>query len=948
MAALRPRRHAPKKPDASYIYHTPGTSKKQRKKEKKEQRRLMQVNPEQIFYDYALEELECGVVSCPDEPCNAKFYTKRPDKWIQVCESYYQLTFNDIKEAKQRTVSVIEFEPMANITITIYHNGTVMLQGKAFQTWEQEVYPELQQLVERNDVRDSESDAANKCITPTRIPYKKTISCGTPKNKIESAINPGRLRTYSDAEISTTQGQNTASSSTPGKTGTTSARTQLLFSLTPTNNPKPVDQELIDNEERSLTSLLNGTDDPLFASQDESLRSLIGTEDESFKMLTLVRPSMIPEDVEKSPMHQIRELQGNTLKANIRITELEEEKRVLTETVKDLRIQLSISTSAVVVQKANSKLSKRKPKQAKSHEEMQKQLTEIEIKNMAKTKENELLTSKVSELESRCVSLTEENEILLAKLASLGNNFQETLGDPAAADISLPVSKDDIGDTDFPPSPDSNKQQKSKPTAHKTEEKRNETMKNRPKTVRAFRGEMDPLSNFYNMDKNKLPYKGKHFSSSEQAYQYTKTILHGEKNLAKEILQETNPRKIKKLGDIRESVAWNKQKVTILEEILLSKAGCCAEFRAEVEVPNVVFVEAVQDPFWGSGMPYEETRSTKPGKWRGANMMGVLLSRIRSKLPTILRPKSTRMPALHQNPTTTTKANQQDKQQTRPATSEATAAVHTEANQQQDKQTGSVLIIVGDSMIRNVHIKPQITEIRKFTMSGARIEDINSRLPGILGNKKPNNVVMHVGTNNLVKDNPDMLRQKYCNLIRHAKESCPGAKITISGIFQRSDRDHLVTTVAQANEILQELCAAYTVQYMDNMSPQNRGVHILKRDGLHLSRTGVSDLSERLLDKLNGQPPFQYPQKGPAMWQECRGGRQNFNSLQRTNTNNLVPLTGSYAHQPRPSRVAMRQDTYQQTAQVNQRYLDVTGQVPWTNPPYPVHIMPRYPLIAKM
>ena len=161
-------------------------------------------------------------------------------------------------------------------------------------------------------------------------------------------------------------------------------------------------------------------------------------------------------------------------------------------------------------------------------------------------------------------------------------------------------------------------------------------------------------------------------------------------------------------------------------------------------------------------------------------------------------------------------------------------------------------------------------------------------------------------------------------------------------------RDHLVTTVAQANEILQELCAAYTVQYMDNMSPQNRGVQVLKRDGLHLPRTGVSDLSERLLDKLNGQAPCQYPQKGPAMWQEWRGGRQNFNSLQRTNTNNFVPLTGSYAHQPRPSRVAMRQDTYQQTAQVNQRYLDGAGQVPWTNPPYPVHIMPRYPLIETL
>ena len=143
------------------------------------------------------------------------------------------------------------------------------------------------------------------------------------------------------------------------KTGTTSARTQLLYSLTPTNNPNPVDQELIDNEERSLTSLLNGTDDPLFASQDESLRSLVGTEDESFRMLTLVRPSMIPEDVQKPPMHQIREIQCSILKANIRITELEEEKRVLTETVKDLRIQLSISTSAVVSQKANSKLNQK-------------------------------------------------------------------------------------------------------------------------------------------------------------------------------------------------------------------------------------------------------------------------------------------------------------------------------------------------------------------------------------------------------------------------------------------------------------------------------------------------------------------------------------------------------------------------------------------------------------
>ena len=198
------------------------------------------------------------------------------------------------------------------------------------------------------------------------------------------------------------------------------------------------------------------------------------------------------------------------------------------------------------------------------------------------------------------------------------------------------------------------------------------------------------------------------------------------------------------------------------------------------------------------------------------------------------------------------------------------------------------------------------TEVKKFTMSCARIEDIDSRLAGILGNTKPTTLVIHVGMNNLEKDTPDTLRvrQKYCSLIRHTKYACPGAKLIMSGIFQRTDRNQLVTLVAQANELLQDLCAAYTVEYMDNSAHMNKKVLNLKQDGLHLTRTGARGLSTRLTKVVLNEDPFQTTQKGPDRRQEERYVQQS-------------------AHHSHPTNTQC-----------------------WPLPPYPTHIMPRYPLLG--
>ena len=715
------------------------------------------------------------------------------------------------------------------------------------------------------------------------------------------------VETDEDCGLTTSHPQ-TISTSTPAALSA-SGRSRLLDSLSPESKVTDTTQlELIAAEERSLTSLLNATveNSHLITRHDEP-----EADDENLGMVTLVRPSMIPQETQVSPSKQIMDLQRRFLKANNRIYELETENRELTEAMKDLRIQLNITTDLLEELKNDSSKTtipmethrNRPHKQISKHPkvnepELQNRFTELENVCEAKTKETQRLSTDVSDLKNKYLSAKEETDILMARLASLKDCEHALQGahgpEPNEPHLTVLSNSDSVG--------------------QQQDQVETNSEHSRPKTfVRAFRGQSDPLSNFYNIGGNKLLYSGRYFNSSEQAYQYTKVSFHGQKKLAKEILQTTDPRTLKKLGDIRESMAWNRQKVDFLRDILVKKATCCPEFRTEVGDPNAIFVEAVQDPFWGSGMTYQETCNTRPGQWNGANVMGTLLSQIRSRLPTLPKPRPVNEAAALIDPMMTTKTNQHP-----------------------NEQAKSILTIVGDSMTRNVCIKLQGAEVRKFTMSGATIEDVESRLPHIIGKTKPNTLIIHVGTNNLIQDNIENLRQKYCNLLRQAKRDCPECKILMSGIFLRADEGNLVTSVPQANELLQELCSAYSVEYLDNFLNRNKSVQSLKRDGLHLTRTGVSDLTTRLERKLQNQHPFHEPQNGPARSQEKRGVAQD-----------IKPYTHRYtmdAHtrQLGPNMTVMTEQAHPRQNQMNYRCW--MNQRPAPNPPYPSHIMPRHPV----
>ena len=71
-----------------------------------------------------------------------------------------------------------------------------------------------------------------------------------------------------------------------------------------------------------------------------------------------------------------------------------------------------------------------------------------------------------------------------------------------------------------------------------------------------------------------------------------------------------------------------------MEELLERKAESCPEFVADLcATEGSILVEATNNKYWGSGHPgIAHTLAVQPKYWRGYNMLGRLLMKLRQKL----------------------------------------------------------------------------------------------------------------------------------------------------------------------------------------------------------------------------------------------------------------------------------------------------------------------------
>ena len=157
--------------------------------------------------------------------------------------------------------------------------------------------------------------------------------------------------------------------------------------------------------------------------------------------------------------------------------------------------------------------------------------------------------------------------------------------------------------------------------------------------------------------------------------------------------------------------------------------------------------------------------------------------------------------------------------------------------------------VVGDSMIK--FIQPRKLS-RKFDVSahcfpGATVQDMNDYIKPVL-QRKPDKIVLHVGTNNLRDDRPKDIKKKIAGVVEVIKNNQPSTSISISSIIQRADDRSLKKTVEETNKAIRTY---YSTNGLDFICNDNINDQHLNTGGLHLNRKGVYDLVGNFRKYLN-------------------------------------------------------------------------------------------------
>lgn len=127
------------------------------------------------------------------------------------------------------------------------------------------------------------------------------------------------------------------------------------------------------------------------------------------------------------------------------------------------------------------------------------------------------------------------------------------------------------------------------------------------------------------------------FMCAEQYMMHGKAVLFGDADVAAQIMAATHPKKHKELGrKVKnfDDAAWKRER----EGIVL--AGSRAKFTQNPELLELLLatkgttlVEASPyDRIWGIGLSATDPKAQDPATWRGQNLLGKILTRLRDEL----------------------------------------------------------------------------------------------------------------------------------------------------------------------------------------------------------------------------------------------------------------------------------------------------------------------------
>lgn len=144
-----------------------------------------------------------------------------------------------------------------------------------------------------------------------------------------------------------------------------------------------------------------------------------------------------------------------------------------------------------------------------------------------------------------------------------------------------------------------------------------------PQHLELFQGQFDMLSNLHN---SPVKFRGRWFTSSESAYQYTKCIVCRDHTAAATVLNAEDGLKAKiATKRVRITPQWLRTRRQILFQIMQAKYHCNEVIRIHIQnLPaDTIFAECVPHSYyWATGLSKANTSTTPPHRWPGHNVAG--------------------------------------------------------------------------------------------------------------------------------------------------------------------------------------------------------------------------------------------------------------------------------------------------------------------------------------
>ena len=164
-------------------------------------------------------------------------------------------------------------------------------------------------------------------------------------------------------------------------------------------------------------------------------------------------------------------------------------------------------------------------------------------------------------------------------------------------------------------------------------------------------------------------------------------------------------------------------------------------------------------------------------------------------------------------------------------------------------------LVIGDSIIKGIKSATFDRSRRSFikTIRGGRIEDIQAKINSLQA-KNLRSIVIHVGTNDLSSSSAETIAQKLTALAGLTKARFPDAKLFLSSIIPREDREGTKVFTEKINLINARVTDQGKNVGFETINHSNVHDASLRYDGLHLADRGTALLVKNIKASLKLRP----------------------------------------------------------------------------------------------